>query len=112
MSTGSGRSRPVAGFRVMVASPGRGGQPWTWWRPALDMVAASPGRGGGADSGDAVEPQEGGVSGAGACSAMDGESTVQKEREPLPGAPAAAAARPPTPTVVAVRSPAPTVVAA
>ena len=40
------------------------------------------GRGGGADLSDAVEPQEGGVSSAGACSDMDGESTAYKEREP------------------------------
>jgi hypothetical protein len=58
---------------------------------ALLGDGAVKGHGGGADPGDAVEPQEGGVSSAGACSDMDGESTAYKESEPLPGAPAAAA---------------------
>jgi hypothetical protein len=48
------------------------------------------GRGGDANPGDAVEPQEGGVSSAGACPDLDGESTAYKESEPLPRAPAAA----------------------
>jgi hypothetical protein len=40
------------------------------------------------DPGDVVEPQEGGVNSAGACSNMDRESTAYEESEPLPGAPA------------------------
>jgi hypothetical protein len=36
------------------------------------------------DPGDAVEPQEGGVSSAGACSDIDRESTSYKESESSP----------------------------
>jgi hypothetical protein len=52
---------------------------------ALLGDGAVKGHGGGADPGDVVEPQEGGVSSAGACSDMDRESTAYKESEPLPG---------------------------